>query len=149
MAGGLTSIAIQIVSSNTTKNQTVTHHYPRERPHIGGTSFGDSSVALALTKLARTDDAKPVSISGEVTGPLYLLGTLHTSGHAAEIIFKRPNPANPTLRGADTLPPRANGKPRFKYLPVQLVDRPVQFTKNPTPAPNKVLALQLTGVGNN
>lgn len=77
---------------------------------------------------------------------MYLLGTLHTSGDAAEMIFKRPNPAKPSLRGTDTLPPKANGVPRFKFLPVQIVDRPAQFAKNPTPASNKVLALQLTNV---
>lgn len=78
---------------------------------------------------------------------MYLLGTLHASGDAAEMIFKKPNPANPTLRGTATLPPKANGKPRYKFLPVQIVDRPLQITKNPSPASNKVLALQLTNVG--
>ncbi|KAL8431542.1 hypothetical protein Efla_000588 [Eimeria flavescens] len=82
--------------------------------------------------------------SGEVTGPMYLMGTLHLTGDPAELIFKRPNPAEPALRGTDTLPPKANGKPRFKFLPVQIVDRPLKATKNPSPAANKVLALQLT-----
>ncbi|CDJ64227.1 ubiquitin carboxyl-terminal hydrolase, putative [Eimeria necatrix] len=81
---------------------------------------------------------------GEVKGPLHLLGTLHASGDAAELIFKRPDPANPTLRGTDTLPPRANGAPRFKFLPVEIIDKPKQFSKSPTPASSKVLALQLT-----
>ncbi|CDJ34336.1 ubiquitin carboxyl-terminal hydrolase, putative [Eimeria mitis] len=82
--------------------------------------------------------------NGDITGPKHLLGTLHASGDAAEMIFKRPNPANPTLRGTDTLPPKMNGSPRFKFLPVEIVERPKQFSKNPVPASNKVLALQLT-----
>ncbi|CDI87320.1 ubiquitin carboxyl-terminal hydrolase, putative [Eimeria praecox] len=82
--------------------------------------------------------------NGDVTGPMHLLGTLHASGDAAEMIFKRPNPANPTLRGTDTLPPKANGSPRFKFLPVEIIERPKQFSKSPIPASNKVLALQLT-----
>lgn len=77
---------------------------------------------------------------------MHLLGTLHASGDAAEMIFKRPNPANPTLRGTDTLPPKANGQPRFKFLPVEIVERPKQFSKSSIPASNKVLALQLTNV---
>ncbi|OEH80078.1 ubiquitin carboxyl-terminal [Cyclospora cayetanensis] len=82
--------------------------------------------------------------AGELKGPLHLLGTLHASGNAAEIIFKRPNPLNPTLRGTDTLPPRSDGVPRYRYLPVEIVDKPRQFSKNPTPPSNKVLALQLS-----
>lgn len=86
------------------------------------------------------------SVAGEISGPKHLLGTLHTSGDATEFIFKRPDPTNPTLRGTDTLPPKTNGVPRFKFLPVEIVDRPVQFSKNPTPASNKVLALHLASV---
>lgn len=63
------------------------------------------------------------------------------------MMFKRPNPANPTLRGADSLPPKANGAPRFKFLPVEIIERPKQFSKSPIPASNKVLAMQLTNVG--
>ncbi|KAL8434859.1 hypothetical protein ACSSS7_002825 [Eimeria intestinalis] len=81
---------------------------------------------------------------GSVTGPMYLLGTLHASGDPAELIFKRPNPEEPALRGSDALPPKANGKPRFKFLPVQIIDKPLKISKNPDPAANKVLALQLT-----
>ncbi|KAL8273263.1 hypothetical protein Esti_002764 [Eimeria stiedai] len=81
---------------------------------------------------------------GSVTGRMYLLGTLHASGDPAEMIFKRPNPEEPTLRGSDSLPPKASGKPRFKFLPVQIIDKPLKVSKNPDPAANKVLALQLT-----
>ncbi|CDJ49170.1 ubiquitin carboxyl-terminal hydrolase, putative [Eimeria brunetti] len=82
--------------------------------------------------------------NGDVTGPMHLLGTLHTTGDAAEMIFKRPNPLNPTLRGTDTLPPKANGSPRFKFLPVEIIERPKQLYKSPVPVSSKVLSLQLT-----
>ncbi|CDJ60441.1 ubiquitin carboxyl-terminal hydrolase, putative [Eimeria maxima] len=82
--------------------------------------------------------------NGDITGPMHLLGMLHTYGDGAEMMFKRPNPANPTLRGADSLPPKANGAPRFKFLPVEIIERPKQFSKSPIPASNKVLAMQLT-----
>ncbi|PHJ24279.1 ubiquitin carboxyl-terminal [Cystoisospora suis] len=81
--------------------------------------------------------------SGEVKDPMYLLGTLHSSIPSANHFLTRPSADFPVLRGKGASGVNTRGPPKFRFLPVELADYPVEVRSS---WPQQVLAMHLSNV---
>lgn len=84
-----------------------------------------------------------VPCTGEVKDPMYLLGTLHSSIPSPNHFLTRPSGDFPVLRGKGAAGVNTRGAPKFRFLPVELADYPVEVRLS---WPQQVLAMQLSNV---
>lgn len=82
--------------------------------------------------------------SGDIHGPMFLLGTLHRSGLSSNSMWKTVASADfPILRGKGA-GVNTHGSPKFRFLPVQLADFPSEIDKGREEKPQQILAMELT-----
>ncbi|KAF4645097.1 hemimethylated DNA binding domain-containing protein [Toxoplasma gondii] len=82
--------------------------------------------------------------SGDVRDPMFLLGTLHKSTPSSTFMWKTHASADfPMLRGKGA-GVNTNSRPKFRFLPVQLVDFPSELNRGREEKPQQVLAMELT-----
>ncbi|PFH32297.1 hemimethylated DNA binding domain-containing protein [Besnoitia besnoiti] len=81
--------------------------------------------------------------TGDVKDPMFLLGTLHRAGPSPNFLWSRPSGDFPMLRGKGSSGVNTKGSPKFRFLPVELVDSPTWIAKG-RERPQQVLAMELS-----